>query len=54
MTPHVATSLVSMTVAVALMIRSGVHKRLLERRHEARCAACGRRLHGRACDACSR
>jgi hypothetical protein len=54
MTPHVVTSLASMTVAAVLMIRSGLHKRLLDRRHEARCAACGRRLHGGACDACSR
>jgi hypothetical protein len=54
MTPHVVTSLASITVAFALMIRSGLHKRLLERRHESRCAACGRRLQGGACAACSR
>jgi hypothetical protein len=54
MTPHLVSSFVSMAVAAVLMIRSGLYKRLLERRREARCAACGRRLHAGGCDACGR
>jgi hypothetical protein len=54
MTPRIAASLAMMTLAAALMIGSGLHKRLLERRQNARCAACGRRLHAGACDACGR
>ena len=52
MTPHIASSLAMMTFAAVLMIGSGLHKRLLERRQQARCAACGRRLQGGMCASC--
>jgi hypothetical protein len=53
-TPHVSATFASMALAAVLMLRSGWHKRLLERRDAARCASCGRPLRRGACDACVR
>jgi hypothetical protein len=51
---HTALSLTLMSLAALLMVVSGLHNRLLERRRDARCAACGRVLRRGACETCGR
>jgi hypothetical protein len=53
-TAHAALSLTLTTLAGVLMIASGMHRRLLERRNYARCASCGRALRRGACETCAR
>lgn len=51
---HVAM-LVILTIGIGwMMMKAGLQKSALERRHTQRiCPACGRELHGRLCPHCS-
>jgi hypothetical protein len=52
--PHLSVELAAMSAALFLMIRSGLHSRLLERTKFRNCPACGRPRSRGVCDFCSR
>ena len=41
------------TIAGIMMVRGGLHKRMLERRHARTCPSCGRRITARVCEVCT-
>jgi hypothetical protein len=53
-TMHVGMELVAISVTAYLMIKSGVHKRLLERPRFGVCPSCGRERTSTVCQTCAR